>query len=630
MIRAKKYLLALCLVMGLASVIAVSPAMNSYPIIPVDADSAMADSRKGFIANDGNGTMTEFNFESDTSPATVNPSLWLQSKLNNIAGLFKVSDGIYQVRGYDLANMSIIEGDNGIILIDALTTKEASKKALNLYYKYRPNKPVVAVIFTHSHVDHFGGIDGVVSATDIKSSKVKIIAPLGFSEHAISENVYVGNAMSRRGQYMYGINLPDGVTGFVDNGLGKKLSVGMVTFAQPTDIITTTGQELNIAGIKFIFQLTPGTEAPSEMNIYLPQLNAIDMAENSSKTLHNLYTLRGAEIRDSKAWAMFLEQSIDLYANKVQVMFTQHHWPTWGSQQIVAQLSNQRDQFLFIHDQSLRLANLGYTPAEIAETMQNLLPDELYKYSYERGYYGTVKHNSRAVYQKYLGFYDGNPVNLDPLPESVAAKQYVDYMGGSTAVLKKAEADYNKGNYRWVVTVVNQVLYADPTNKEAQLLQAKAFEQLGFMAEAAPWRNEYLVAAMELRNGVHQSGKTSVSPDVVVSMTIPQLFDSLAIKLNPEKAKNKSQTINWIFTDIKQSYTIILHNSVFRYKDGLAENPDFTITLDKSVLDSIIVGKTTFVKALATKEIKTVGNKNSLSAIFSCFESPESNFAIVP
>ena len=615
---------------GVVSVYSLANSLNNnYPVIPIDADSAMADSRKGFIANDGNSAIMKLDFESGVSPATVNPSLWLQSKLNNVAGLFKVTDSIYQIRGYDLANMTIIEGANGIILIDVLTTKEASKRALELYYKYRPKKPVVAVIFTHSHVDHFGGVAGVVSNTDVQSGKVRIIAPYGFSEHAISENVYAGNAMARRGQYMYGVDLPYGVTGFVDNGLGKQLSVGMVTLMQPTDLITTTGQELTLAGIKLIFQFTPGTEAPAEMNIYFPQFNAVDMAENSAKTLHNLYTLRGAEIRDSKAWAIFLEQSIDLYAGKSQVMFTQHHWPTWGNAQIIEQLSNQRDQFLFIHDQSLRLANLGYTPAEIAETMQNLIPEELYKYSYEQGYYGTIKHNSRAVYQKYLGFYDGNPVNLDPLPERVVAKQYVEYMGGSAKILKKAKADYAKGNYRWVVTVVNQVLYADPSNKEAKLLQAKAFEQLGFKAEAASWRNEYLVAAMELRNGIPKAAKTLVSPDVVAAMTMPQLFDSLAIKLNPEKSRNMSHTINWIFPDIKQNYTTILHNSVFRYKDTLSENPDLTVTLNKSVLDQIILGETTFAKALDAKEITTVGNKQALLNTFSCFENPTPNFPIV-
>lgn len=601
--------------------------INQLASIPSNIE--LANSHKGLIATAESNphiiNLKQFEFESGAAPLSVNPSLWQQAKLNNISGLFKVTDSIYQVRGFGLANITIVEGRSGIIVIDTLTSASAAKAALDLYYEYLPKKPVLAVIYTHSHVDHFGGVKGIVSAADVAAGKVQIIAPVGFMEHSVSENIYAGNAMQRRAAYMYGLNLKVATDGFVDDGLGKAMEPNPeVTLIPPTLSIGEDNSELEIDGVKFVFQLTPNSEAPSEMNIYLPQFNALNMAENSTKTLHNFYTLRGAEVRDSKAWANYLNQSIEKFGGDVQVMFAQHHWPTWGNQEIVAQLANQRDETLYIHDQTLRLANMGYTPNEIAESIT--LPKELYQYSYERGYYGTVRHNVKAVYQKYLGFYDGNPANLNPLPEEQAAKKYVAYMGGSTAILKKAQEDYDKGNYRWVATVLNYLVFAEPNNQAAKNLEANALEQLGYQSEAGTWRNEYLTAADELRHGVTPS-KNKVSSDMVAEMTLPQFFDNLAIHLNPERAAGVTITANWIFPDVKQEYTTTLHNSVFRYQTSLANNPDVVIRINKSTLADILAGKLSRSEMAAKVNIS--GDKKQFNNLLAKFDKFNPSFNIV-
>lgn len=595
----------------------------------VPDNSEWINSRKGLIATAESNShiidLKQFQFESGVAPLSVNPSLWQQAKLNNINGLFKVTDSIYQIRGFGLANMTIVEGKSGIIIIDTLTSASAAKAALDLYYAYLPKKPVVAVIYTHSHVDHFGGVKGIVSAADVAAGKVQIIAPMGFMEHSVSENIYAGNAMQRRAAYMYGLNLKIGVDGFVDDGLGKAMEPNPeVTLIPPTALINKDNSKLEIDGVKFVFQLTPNSEAPAEMNIYLPQFKALDIAENSTKTLHNFYTLRGAEVRDSKAWASYLNQSIERFGSEVQVMFAQHHWPTWDNQEIVTQLANQRDEILYIHDQTLRLANMGYTSNEIAESIT--LPKELYRYSYERGYYGTVRHNAKAVYQKYLGYYDGNPANLNPLPEEQSAKQYVAYMGGSTAILKKAQEDYNKGNYRWVATVLNHVVFAEPNNQAAKDLEANALEQLGYQSEAGTWRNEYLTAANELRHGVISS-KNKVSSDMVAEMTLPQFFDNMAIHLSPERAAGVTITANWIFPDVGQEYTTILHNSVFRYQTKLANKPDVAIKINKSTLADILAGKLSHNEI--TTKVSVSGNKAQFNNLLTKFDKFNPSFNIV-
>ncbi|MBP1713311.1 MAG: hypothetical protein H6Q42_1514, partial [Deltaproteobacteria bacterium] len=385
-------------------------------------------------------------------PDTVNPALWRHARRNAIHGLFKVTDRIYQVRGYDLSVISFIEGTTGYIVIDPLISTESARAALDLLYRHLPKKPIVAVIYTHSHVDHWGGVKGIVSDEDVKAGNVRIIAPEGFMKEAISENVMVGNAMARRASYMFGTFLGQGPQGQIDAGVGKTASNGTVSLIAPTEEITKTGQELTIDGVKFIFQLVPGTEAPVEMNLFLPQMKALCIPENCTASLHNLLTPRGALVRDGKAWAYFIDEAIDLFGEKAEVLFNTHHWPRWGKERINHYLKNQRDLYKYIHDQTVHLINHGHTMMECAEMIQ--LPPSLAKEVYNRDFYGTVNFNVKAVYQRYLGWFDANPANLHPLPPEEASKRYLEFMGGSAAILAKARIYFQKGEYRWVAQVV--------------------------------------------------------------------------------------------------------------------------------------------------------------------------------
>lgn len=562
-------------------------------------------------------------------PTTVNPSLWRQARLNTLDGLYQVVDGVYQVRGYDISNMTIIRGKTGYIVVDPLISAQTAQAAMDLFFQHFPKKPVVAVIYTHSHIDHFGGVKGVVSQEDVDAGKVKIIAPKGFLMNAISENVFAGNAMSRRAQYMYGSLLPISDQGMVDTGLGKGTSSGEATLIAPTDIISKTGQQMTIDGIKFVFQYTPNTEAPSEMNFYLPDYKALCMAENAVRTMHNLYTLRGAQVRDSQKWAEYLNQSIDLYGSDTQVVFASHGWPTWGNQQDIDFLEKQRDMYKYLHDQTLRLANEGYTMNEIAEQVK--LPQSLAQTWYDRGYYGTVNHNVKAVYQKYLGWFDGNPAHLNPLPPVEESKKMVEYMGGEDAVIQRAQQDYDKGNYRWVAEVMNYVVFANPDNQKAKDLEANAFEQLGYQAESAPWRNFYLTGAQELRNGVHPMGPgATATADIIRAMTPEMIFDYMAIRLNGPKADGKVITLNMVFPDVHQQYVLQLKNSVLNYyANKQSATADATLVLDRRTLDNLILGKTTIKQAYADGEIKLTGQEGKFKELFSLMDNFNLWFNIV-
>jgi alkyl sulfatase BDS1-like metallo-beta-lactamase superfamily hydrolase len=550
--------------------------------------------------------------EDKAAPPTVNPSLWRNAQLNTIEGLFKVSDRIYQVRGYDLSNITFVQGDTGWIVFDPLISAETAKAAYDLLSENLGRKPVRAVVYSHSHVDHYGGVRGVVDEADVKAGKVKIFAPEGFLEHAISENVTAGNAMSRRAIYMYGALLPRGEKGGVNGGLGQTTSTGDSGLIPPTDIIMKTGQEAKVDGVTMVFQMTPGTEAPAEMNTWFPQFKALWMAENCTGTLHNLYTLRGAQVRDGKKWANYLDESIDLYGKDAQVVFQSHHWPRWGNAYVVEYMKKTRDTYKYIHDQSVRLLNEGYTSAEIAEMIQ--LPAELNQLWYVRGYYGTVKHDAKAVYQRYLGWYDANPANLDPLPPEPAAKKFVEYMGGSKALLAKAREDFAAGNYRWVAQVVNNVVFAEPDNKEARELQADALEQLGYQAESGPWRSVYLQGAYELRNGVPKSGGiNTATPDTIKAMPPEMLFDYLAVRLNGPKAAGKKLALNLDFQDLKTGYVITVENGVMNYAHG-RQNPkaDATLTLTMAALNSVQLKEATLDQKIASGDIKIAGRKEAL------------------
>lgn len=569
------------------------------------------------------------NTSATDAPHVVNPSLWRQSLLNLTYGLFKVTDHIYQVRGYDLAVMTIIEGKTGYILVDPLTTAETAHAALDLVYEYLPKKPVVAVIYTHAHVDHFGGVKGVVNEQDVKDKKVKIIAPKGFMESAISENVLAGNVMSRRASYMYGGLLPKTKYGMVDNGLGKAVSEGRITLIPPTTTIDHTGQKLVIDGVTFVFQYTPNTESPSEMNFYLPQYKALCMAENATHTLHNLYSLRGAQVRDSFKWVTYLSQTIDLYGKDAQVEFASHHWPTWGNANIVTFLKSQRDTYKYLHDQTLRLANEGFTMNEIAEQVH--LPASLEKEWYNHGYYGTVSHDVKAIYQYYLGWFDGNPAHLNPLPPVEAAEKYVAYMGGAAAIIQKAKKDYAAGEYRWVAEVLNQVVFADPNNQSARDLLADTYEQLGYQSESASWRNFYLSGAQELRDGVKQYVlPNTVSPDVIQAMTMPMILDYLAIRLNGPKAADKNIRINLDLPDVHEKYALQVENGVLNYRSNQNDpQADVTVRIDRKTLNALALSETNIVQVIKKKEITVTGNKKILLQFFGLLDKFDYWFNIV-
>lgn len=583
------------------------------------------DAAKGFIATltpmmikDSAGNiswdMESYGFIKGDAPDTVNPSLWRIAKLNMLNGLFKVTDSVYQIRGFDLSDMTIIEGDKGIIIIDPLVTTEVASAGLKLYYQHRPFKPVVAVIYTHSHADHYGGVRGVVDEKDIASGKVTIIAPDGFMKEAVSENVLAGTAMSRRTLYQYGAMLPRSARGQVDAGLGKTTSIGTFTLIPPTDTVRKTGEKRVIAGVEMQFQMALDTEAPAEMLIWFPQFKMLDTAEDATHTLHNIYTLRGAQVRDASSWWKVLNLAINEHLNNVEIVIAQHQWPTWGNQKIISYLSNQRDMFKFIHDQTLNLVNKGLTMSEIAETLT--LPPGLANEWYNRGYYGSVSHNAKAVYQRYIGWYDSNPADLNPLPPSEAAKQYVEFMGGENQVLEKARKSIAAGEYRWAAEVLKHVVFSDPTNQIARNLQADAFEQLGYQSENATWRNEYLMGAYELRNGVPDNAPiNTASIDMVRAMDPELILDYMGVRLNAEKALNKNIVINWQMPD-GTVYGIELKNSVILYNlNRPFPQADVLLKTDKTTFSRLFMQGEPLDNVLKSSETIIEGNQDKVKEL---------------
>ncbi|MCR9300571.1 MBL fold metallo-hydrolase [Vibrio fluvialis] len=542
------------------------------------------------------------------APDSVNPSLWRNAQLNMINGLFEVTDGIYQVRGYDLSNITFIKGNTGWIVFDPLISQETAKAALDFVNEKLGKRPVVAVVYSHSHIDHFGGVRGIVDEKDVKAGKVKIIASHGFTEHAVSENVIAGNAMGRRAIFMYGALLPRNEFGGVNGGLGQTTSTGSATLIEPTDIIEKTGDEMTVDGVRMVFQYTPGTEAPTEMNTWFPDKKALWMAENSTNTMHNILTLRGAQVRDALKWSGYLQETIEMWGGDVKVKFQSHHWPMWGNADIVEYFKKQRDIYKYTHDQTVRLMNQGYTGEEISEIIK--LPKTLENNWSTRGYYGTLRHNSRAVYQRYMGWYDGNPSDLNNLPPTNAAVKYVEYMGGESAAIQKAQADFDKGNYRWVAEVLKHVVFANPQSKKGKELLADAYEQLGYQSESGPWRSVYLQGAYELRNGTPSAGGVqTASPDIIKNMPPEMLFDYLAVRILPEKAEGKKFAINLNFTDLDEKYTLYLEDSVLIHTKKQSDKPNVTLTLTKSVLDDVQLGNVTLEKAIANGDIQLKGDK---------------------
>jgi alkyl sulfatase BDS1-like metallo-beta-lactamase superfamily hydrolase len=610
-------------------------------MLPFSDTEDFENAQKGFIARgeeeikDANGNVVwstkKFAFMQDLkkkAPATVNPSLWRQMLLVNLTGLFKVDEHIYQVRNYDLSNITFIEGKSGLIVMDPLVSAEPAKAALALYYKHRPKKPVVAVIYSHSHIDHFGGVRGIVDEADLEAGKVKIFAPLGFMENAIAENVMAGNAMSRRASYMYGNVLPADEKGNVGAGLGSTTSSGSVTMVVPTNIISKDWEDHVIDGLHFEFQLTLNTEAPSEMHYYIKEYKALCPAENVNHTMHNLYTLRGAKVRDSKAWSKHIDNMLLKWGDEAEVLFAPHHWPTWGNEEINEHVAKQRDTYKFMHDQVLRLANHGYTIDEVGDMVK--MPAALDQTWASHGYYGSISHNARAIYNFYLGYFDGNPSHLHKLPPKPGSIKYVEYMGGSKHIIEMAKKDYAKGEYRWVAEALDHVVFAEPDNQEAKNLLADTLEQLGYVAESGPWRNFYLSGARELREGVKPAPTVNTaSPDVVQNMPIVMMLDFMAVRLNPEKAAGKTLKINFDFTDVNELYTVFLENSTLNNREGNADDADSTIITTRTTLDNIMLGKLTVEKGLKSGAIKVEGTKGKFQELQGMLDDFEFWFNIV-
>lgn len=580
---------------------------------------------KGNVVLDMEAYMAFIKLDSP-APDTANPSLWRHAQLNTFAGLFKITNRVYQVRGYDLACMEIIEGDTGYIIVDPLYSVEDSRKAMDLVYEHIGKKPIKAVVITHSHADHFGGIAGIVSAADIKAGKVRIVVPEGFTKASLSENVLAGPAMIRRAVFQFGRGLPIGPKGIIDSGIGKSLSSGTVSFLPPTDEVTQTGQKMILDGVEFIFEMSPETEAPTEMEFYLPQFKTLCVAENVNQTVHNLYPMRGTLTRDAKAWAGYINQMLELFPD-AEIAFGVHCWPVWGKEEVRNWLKKQRDMYKYLHDQTLRLANLGYTGAEISQMIQ--LPPSLASEWFNRDFYGAIQNNVRAIYTRALGWYDGNPANLNPLPPEETSKRLVEYMGGAELILTKARKSFEAGEYRWVAQLLNLVVFADANNMAARNLEADALEQLGYQQESSTWRNAYLVGAQELRTGKN-IGRSPRSLPFFLGMPESGLFDALAVSLNGPKANGKAVNINCIFTDSKNKYLMTLENSVInQFKDRSHTNADMTITTDKPSFIKLMFLGVPLDQVTQSGLLRFDGNKDKLNELLGLFDTYDSRFNIM-
>ena len=603
--------------------------------LPFSDRQDFEDAMRGFIATTPDAANPDrWAFLKHEAPPTVNPSLWRQAQLNTTNGLFKVTDGVYQVRGFSQANMTIVEGTTGLIVIDTLSTPGAARAALDLYFAHRARKPVVAVIYTHSHPDHFGGASGVVSPADAAGGKTKVIAPAGFMEAVIGEAVMAGNAKARRGQYQFGASLPVGERGNVDIGLGKNDSRGASgggPIIAPNDTIQQPMEPRTIDGVALVFQLALDSEAPSEMLIYLPQSHVLDVAEDATHTLHNLLPFRGTVVRDANRWSQYLNAALEQFGADAQVIIAQHTWPVWGNERVRARLANQRDLYKYVHDQTIRMMNQGLGPTEIAEALT--MPPGLENDWSARGYYGTISHNSKAVYQRYVGWYDGNPASLNHLPRVEEAKKYLEYMGGSAAVIARARDDFKAGRYRWVAQVMDQMVFADPSNQEARSLAADAFEQLGYLAESSTWRNAYLLGAQELRSGVRGGARSvpgGVGAEVLRAMPIALVFDYLGTRVDGPRAGTANIVINWRFTDTRESLASTLeHGALTSISGKSAPNAATTVTTTRTVFESVILGQRTLADAMEHREITTIGEAKAVSDLFALLVDFETGFPVV-
>lgn len=604
----------------------------------LDDPQDFEDARRGLIARpegkvlgvDGNVLVDfdAFKFVNGKAPDTVNPSLWRHAILNAQAGLFKVTDGVYQLRGFDIANITLIDGKTGWIVVDTLTARESAAAAMAFARKTLGNKPVSAIIFTHSHADHFGGALGVATAQEVVERKIPVIASEGFMEEATSENILVGTAMARRSMYQFGKNLERSAKGLVDTGLGKNVAYGSIGILQPTQLIKQPNQELTLDGVRFVFHNVPGAEAPAELSFSIPDRQVYGGAENLAQTMHNLLPVRGAKVRDALRWASYMQDALDQMTD-IEIYVGQHNWPIWGKARISEFISKHRDVYKYTHDQTVRLANAGYTPREIADTLK--LPKSLADYLGTRGYYGDLRHNVKAVYQLYLGAYDGNPANLNPLAPQESAKRYLELIGGADKAVAAAQTAFDKGDYRWAAELLNHAVFGAPSNKGAKELLARTYDQMGYMSEAATWRNSYLTAAAELREGPPKKGiDRSFLIDMLMETPVERFFEAMAASLDGPAAEGKDLTINLVLTDRKESYVLWIENAVLHFKKAPpASNANATLTLTKPIFIRMMAGTAGVKDTLLSDELKIDGSRIDLVHFFSLIDTAAGTFPIV-
>ncbi|WP_144210550.1 alkyl/aryl-sulfatase [Shewanella donghaensis] len=609
--------------------------------LPFSDTQDFEDAQRGFIAKmpelivvDEQGKTiwdrTSYDFVKGEAPSSVNPSLWRQATLNNYDGLFEVTKGVYQLRGFDLANMTVISGKTGWIIVDPLTTAETATVALEFINQQLGKRPITAILFTHSHMDHFGGALGLLGDKTLDEEAFKnidIIAPAGFMHEATSENVMAGTAMSRRAMYMYGKQLPRSARGHIDSGLGKEPAFGQFGILSPTTVIKQDSTQM-IDGVPFEFQIVSGSEAPAEFTFYLPEQQAYCGAELVSKNMHNLYTLRGAKVRDALTWSSAIDSALNAQRD-TQVYFGSHHWPIWGQDAINSFLEKQRDTYKYIHDQSVRMLNAGLTPAEIAEAI--VMPPELANTFASRGYYGTAKHNAKAVYQAYLGWYDANPVHLDPLPAVDSAVKYVELIGGADKVIQQTEIAIANGEYRWAAELINHLVVADDGNSRAKELLASSYDQLGYQSESAPWRDVYLSAAFELRHGAPEKGIDLVSmKQILMRSPIENFLQSMASRVIGPEVFGEDFELNINFTDLNKNYVLTLSNAVLHHKlASKSTTANATLNISHELFIDLIIGNVGVSDVLFSDDLEIEGSKIDLASFFSKLDKPKGVFNIV-
>lgn len=600
--------------------------------LPLDDVQDVDDAARGFLGtlepgvvmgDDGQAVYDahSYAFLTGEAPTSVNPSLWRQSVLAAKHGLFEVVEGIYQVRGLDLSNMTLLETDSGVVVIDPLISSETAAAGLRLYRRHRSDRPVVGVIYTHSHVDHFGGVLGVTSQEDVDAGRVVVLAPEGFIEHAIEENVYAGTAMARRAAYMYGAALPRGPQGSVGAGLGQTTSTGSLGLIVPTLDVRETGERHIVDGLEIEFQMAPGSEAPAEMHFYFPRYRALCLAENATHTLHNLLTLRGAVVRDPHAWSAYLTEAVDTFGQRSDVAFASHHWPTWGRERVVTFLETQRDLYAYLHDQTLRMINQGHTGAEIAEMIE--LPPQLARSWHTHGYYGSVSHNVKAIYQRYMGWFDGSPGRLWQHPPEAQAQRYVSAIGGIDRVVDLAQQAYDAGDFRWAATLLDHAVFADPDNGGARNLYADTLEQLAYGSENGTWRNFFLSGALELRDG-NFGTPTAPPASFLVHLRPEQLLDAIAIAVNGPRAWELDVAMDITFTDVGSNFRVTLHHGVLVYRLKEAdESAQARVSLTRVRLLALLGGDVT------SPGIEVSGDTTVLPRLLGVLDQPDPAFNIV-